>query len=90
MQEEAELIEVLRRENPTFSELELAHRRLDERLQVLAKQYYLTEEDEMEKKRLQKEKLMKKDQMAMIILAYKKQLYQPAPQAPPPRQVSPA
>lgn len=69
---DSELLERLRKENKEFLELEKEHRRLDEELNLLLKRRVLTAEEEVLKKRLQKEKLSKKDRMAEVIREYKK------------------
>lgn len=66
------LLEELRRENKEFVDLEKEHRRMDEELSLLLKRRTLTTEEEVLKKRLQKEKLVKKDRMAEIVRDYKK------------------
>lgn len=66
------LLEELRRENKEFVDLEKEHRRMDEELSLLLKRRTLTAEEEVSKKRLQKEKLVKKDRMAEIVREYKK------------------
>lgn len=66
------LLEELRRENKEFIDLEKEHRGLDEELSLLLKRRILTAEEEVLKKRLQKEKLAKKDRMAEIVREYKK------------------
>lgn len=72
LDEDSELLEKLRRENKEFLGLEKEHKRLDEELTLLIKRRMLTSEEEVLKKRLQKEKLAKKDLMAEIVREYKK------------------
>lgn len=68
---EEEIIEILKRENEEFRKLYEEHRQLDSLLSEFNKKYYLTPEEEIEKKRMQKEKLYKKDKMAEMIRQYK-------------------
>ncbi|HIJ59526.1 MAG TPA: YdcH family protein [Nitrospirae bacterium] len=69
---EQEIVEILKQQNEEFKKLALEHRELDTRLSEITKKPYLTPEEEVEKKRMQKEKLMKKDKMADLIREYKK------------------
>ena len=64
---ETALIEKLREENEEYRKLEQEHIELEEALENLQKSKHLTPEDEIEKKRLQKQKLQGKDRMAEII-----------------------
>jgi uncharacterized protein YdcH (DUF465 family) len=68
---EEEIIEILKKENEEFRKLYEEHRKLDALLDEINKKHYLTAEEEIEKKRMQKEKLYKKDKMAEIIRQYK-------------------
>jgi hypothetical protein len=68
---EEEIIEILKRENEEFRKLYEEHRKLDALLDEINKKHYLTAEEEIEKKRMQKEKLYKKDKMAEIMRQYK-------------------
>jgi len=68
---ENEIIEVLDRENEEFRKLSGEHKDLKEKIAEINRRVYLSPEEEMEKKNLQKLKLMKKDQMARMILRYK-------------------
>lgn len=68
---EEEIIEILKKENEEFKRLYEEHRLLDSILNDMNKKHYLTPEEEIEKKRRQKEKLYKKDRMAEIIRQYK-------------------
>ncbi len=65
-----ELRERARRENRIFRALELKHRQLEEQLEELARRRVLTPAEEIEKKRVQKEKLVAKDRMADILRKY--------------------
>ncbi|MCS7203134.1 MAG: DUF465 domain-containing protein [Thermodesulfovibrio sp.] len=77
---EEEIIEILKRENEEFRKLYEEHRQLDSLLNELNKRVYLTPEEEIEKKRMQKEKLYKKDKMAEMIRQYKAKISQGATQ----------
>ena len=68
------LIEALRSGNEEFKRLEKEHRELDEKILDLNKKTFLSSSEEIEKKRLQKLKLLKKDMMASLIINYKKEL----------------
>ncbi len=61
----------LRNENPEFQKWEQEHRKLEETLESMDSHRYLTPEEEMERKRVQKMKLMAKDRMTDIIRRYK-------------------
>lgn len=60
-------IEKLRAESAQFRKLEEEHRKLDERIEQIDKIKFLSTEIELERKNLQKEKLVKKDQIAKMI-----------------------
>lgn len=66
-----QIIEILKKENEEFRKLYEEHRHLDSLLDELNKKHYLTPEEEVEKKRMQKEKLYKKDKMAEMIRQYR-------------------
>src|SRR3972149_3409093 len=53
--------------NPDFKNLVQEHRKLDDKLKELDRKVYWTPDEEMERKRLQKLKLAKKDQIARIL-----------------------
>jgi len=69
---EAEVVDILRNENEEYKKLEDEHRKLNEYLDEMSKKKYLSSEEEMEKKKLQKQKLQYKDKLAKIIRDYKK------------------
>ena len=69
---EQEIIEYLKKENEDFRKLLEEHHSLDTTLSDLDKKVYLTSEEEIERKKLQKQKLAKKDKMAELIRDYKK------------------
>lgn len=68
---EEEIIEILKKENEDFRRLYEEHRQLDRLLDEINRKPYLTPEEEFEKKRMQKEKLYKKDKMAEMIRQYR-------------------
>ena len=68
MEGKEEKIEHARRESEEYARLEREHRELDERIERLfGDRPYLTPEEEVEKKTLQKQKLAKKDRMYQIL-----------------------
>ncbi|MFN3480567.1 MAG: DUF465 domain-containing protein [Thermodesulfovibrionales bacterium] len=69
---EEEIVEILKRENEEFKRLSEEHRNLDNMLTEIDRKPYLTAEEEIERKRIQKLKLNKKDRMAELIREYKK------------------
>jgi uncharacterized protein YdcH (DUF465 family) len=72
------IVERLRQANSEFRELEVVHHRLDRDLNELQKRHVLTPAEELEKKRLQKEKLAKKDKIADLIRLYREEGLQAA------------
>jgi [ribosomal protein S18]-alanine N-acetyltransferase len=70
---ERAIAEQLRQSSTEFRELEESHHRLDNELAELQKRHVLTPSEELVKKQLQKEKLVKKDKMAELIRLYKQQ-----------------
>jgi hypothetical protein len=69
---EEEIINRLRVESETFRKIEEEHRNLDLLIDELSKKHYLTAEEDVTKKSLQKEKLLKKDRIAEMIRDFKK------------------
>ena len=69
---EAEVIDSLRNENDEYKKIEEEHRKLNQYLDEMSKKKYLSSEEEIEKKKLQKQKLQYKDKLAQIIREYKK------------------
>ena len=61
------IVEQLRRTNTEFRQLEESHHRLDLELNELQRRHVLTPNEEIEKKRMQKEKLAMKDKLAEFI-----------------------
>jgi uncharacterized protein YdcH (DUF465 family) len=72
------IVEQLRHSNTEFRELESSHHRLDLELNELQKRHVLTPSEEIEKKRMQKEKLVKKDKLAELIRLYREHRLEPA------------
>ena len=72
------IVEQLRQSNPEFRELEVSHHRLDLELNELQKRHVLTPAEELERKRIQKEKLAKKDKLAEFVRLYREQGLQSA------------
>ncbi len=73
---EQEIREILRAENPEFQQLEQEHRALENRLSELESKSFLTTDEELEIKQIKKQKLIRKDKMAMLIREYKKAVLQ--------------
>lgn len=72
MEEKEELIEQAKRGNEEFKRLEKEHREIDQEIELkFGAKKYLTPEEEVEKKTLQKQKLAKKDRMRQILAEYK-------------------
>jgi uncharacterized protein YdcH (DUF465 family) len=67
-----EIKELLRRENEEFRKLDEEHRNLKALLADMDRKVYLSADEEMERKKLQKIKLSKKDRMAEFIRDYRK------------------
>ena len=69
---EYEIVEHLKKENEEFRKLSEEHRNLDVLLAEIDSKRYLTAEEEFERKKIQKQKLQKKDKMAEFVRQYKK------------------
>jgi len=67
---EAALIDQASRENEEFRQLLEAHRVYEEQLNAFNEPTYLTSDQELERKRLQKLKLLGKDRMMAILSQY--------------------
>jgi uncharacterized protein len=72
--DENTLIEHLKQTNPEFRRLMEEHLRYEQQLEEFKQLRYLTSEQEIEKKRVQKTKLRGKDRMAEILKEYKARL----------------
>jgi uncharacterized protein YdcH (DUF465 family) len=68
---EQEIIEKLLKDNEEFKKVSEEHHQLDGLLTEIDKKVYLTPEEEIERKKLQKQKLAKKDKMAEMIRDFK-------------------
>lgn len=62
-----EKITALAEKDPEFKTLIQEHRLLDEKLKEFDRKVYLSPDEEMERKKLQKLKLVKKDKIAQIL-----------------------
>lgn len=62
-----EKIAALVERDPEFKSLIQEHRSLDEKLKEFDRKVYLSPDEEMERKRLQKLKLAKKDRIAQML-----------------------
>jgi len=69
---DAEIVEILKRESEEYKRLYEEHRSLEKSLAEIDKNKYLTPEEEIERRRIQKQKLAKKDRMAELIREYRK------------------
>jgi len=69
---ENEIFELLKKEDEEFRKLSEEHRSLDVLLADMDGKRYLTPEEEFERKKIQKQKLLKKDRMAELVREYKK------------------
>jgi uncharacterized protein YdcH (DUF465 family) len=69
---ENEIVEALKKENEEFRKLSEEHRNLDTQLGEMDTKRYLSPEEELERKRIQKLKLSRKDRMAELVSEYKK------------------
>lgn len=69
---ENDVVEILKKENEEFRKLTEEHRNLDLLLSEIDSKRYLTPEEEIERKNIQKQKLFKKDRMATLVREYRK------------------
>ena len=69
---DTEIVETLKEQNEEYKKLYIDHKKLKETLSDINKNKYLTPEEEMEKKKIQKQKLLKKDRMAELVREYRK------------------
>lgn len=67
------IADLLRQSNREFQELEESHHKLEANLVELRKRNVLTQQEEILKKQIQKEKLAKKDRMAELIRMYREE-----------------
>lgn len=68
---EEEILKILHRHNEEFRKLGEEHRTLEDELSKFDSRLYLSPDEELERKKIQKLKLYKKDRMAEIIRDYK-------------------
>ena len=68
---EEEIVKILDSENSEFQQLEREHRELEDKLTEIDSRFYLSAEEEMERKKIQKLKLVKKDRMAEMVREYR-------------------
>ena len=71
---DSEISEILKGQNEEYKKLYTEHKGLERILADINKSRYLTPEQEMEKKKIQKQKLRKKDNMAELIREYKQKV----------------
>lgn len=71
---DAEISEILKGQNEEYKKLYTEHKGLERNLAEINKSRYLTPEQEMERKKIQKQKLRKKDNMAELIRGYKQKV----------------
>ncbi len=69
---EQEIVESLKKENPEFKKLVEEHHTLESTLAEIDRKVHLSAEEEIERKKVQKQKLQKKDRMAELIRDFKK------------------
>lgn len=70
MSQNSDASAILRQKNYRFRSLEESHLQLEERLAVLGRRKILSPEEEIQKKRAQKEKLAAKDIMEEMVRRY--------------------
>lgn len=68
-----EIAAILEKENSEYKKVDDEHRNLDVMLAEMDKKLHFTPEEEIERKRLQKIKLVMKDKMAEFVRQYKKE-----------------
>ncbi len=73
MTDKQELVERVIRKNAEFGELFKEHQALEMELEEFNKLRFLTSDQEVKRKTLQKEKLRKKDRMALILREYQQE-----------------
>ncbi len=64
---ENDVISILKSENEEYQKSEVQHKQLSLKLDELLKKKYLSTEEDVEKKKIQKQKLQLKDRMAQLI-----------------------
>ena len=66
------LVDQLKSENQDFQKWSELHGELEERLDCFKRFKFLTSDEEMEKKKVQKQKLIAKDRMENILMLYRR------------------
>jgi uncharacterized protein YdcH (DUF465 family) len=69
---DTKIVELLRSQNEEYRKLYEEHKKLEHALKEIDRNKYITPEEEVERKKIQKQKLLKKDRMAEIIRDFKK------------------
>lgn len=64
---DAEVISILRSKNEEYKKLEEEHKKLEMTLEEILRKKYLSTEEEVLKKQIQKQKLQFKDRMAQLV-----------------------
>ena len=64
---DAEVISILRSKNEEYKKLEEEHKKLELTLEEITRKKYLSTEEEVLKKQIQKQKLQFKDRMAQLV-----------------------
>jgi uncharacterized protein YdcH (DUF465 family) len=72
MQTDAEIKKILKTQNREFNKLAEQHSEYEKRLDDLEKRAYLNQDENMEVKKLKKQKLIIKDKMEAMIRNYRK------------------
>ncbi len=68
---EIDVINALKNDNEEYAKIEEEHKQLGQTLDEILKKKYLSADEEVEKKTIQKQKLQLKDRMAQLIREYK-------------------
>jgi len=71
---ETELRDQLLKENEEFRRLAAEHQSYDDQLEGLTNKHFLSEEEQLQEKRLKKKKLILKDRMYSMVQKYRKQM----------------
>jgi uncharacterized protein YdcH (DUF465 family) len=66
-----DIINILRKENEEYRKLEGEHKKLEQCLTEIDKKKYLSTDEELDRKKMQKQKLKYKDRMAQLIREYR-------------------
>ena len=71
---EAELRDQLLKKNEEFRRLAAEHQSYDDQLEGLTNKHFLSDEEQLQEKRLKKKKLILKDRMYSMVQKYRKQM----------------